>query len=202
MNRLKTWIILVIAAWSLAACAPARPSPAAPTVAPIQAPTNAPVNNPPSSNGPQNATYIIDGQPVTLVNGSAEQEAAPGSASKKVTKYFGDPVELDLNGDGLMDTGLILTQEGGGSGTFVYVAAALQQAGGSYQGTNAILLGDRIAPQSTNVDPNNAAQFIVNYADRKASEPMSSQPTIGVSRTFKVDNGSLVEVGTPPSQVP
>ena len=202
MNTLKAWIILVIAAWFLSACAPANPSPAAPTAAPTQAPTIAPTNNPSSSNGPQNATYIIDGQPVTLVNGVAEQEAAPGSASKKVTKYFGNAVELDLNGDGLMDTGLILTQEGGGSGTFFYVAAALQQAGGSYQGTNAIFLGDRIAPQSTNVDPNNPAQFIVNYADRKASEPMSAQPSIGVSRTFKVANGSLVEVGTPPTQVP
>jgi len=201
MNTLKAWLVLVIAAMFLAACAPANP-PAAVTAVPTQAPTKVPATNPAPSNGPENATYIIDGQPVTLVNGVAEQEAAPGSASKKVTKYFGDHVELDLNGHGLMDTGLILTQYGGGSGTFFYVAAALQQAGGSYQGTNAIFLGDRIAPQSTNVDPSNPAQFIVNYADRKTSEPMSAKPTIGVSRTFKVENGSLVEVGTPPTQVP
>ena len=202
MNILKLRIILVIAAWSLAACAPANPSTAAPTAIPTQAPTIAPANNPLPGNGPQNGTYTIDGQPVTLVNGVAEQEAAPGSASKKVTKYFGNPVQLDLNSDGLMDTGFVLTLQGGGSGTFFYTAAALQQAGGSYLGTNAILLGDRIAPQSTNVDPNNPNQFIVNYADRKAGEPMSAQPTVGVSRTFKVDNGALVEVGTPPTQVP
>jgi hypothetical protein len=31
---------------------------------------------------------------------------------------------------------------------------------------------------------------------------MSAQPSVGVSRTFKLENGSLVEVGTPPTQTP
>jgi hypothetical protein len=137
---------------------------------------------------------LIDGKQVTLVNGVAETEAAPGSATKVTTKYFGNAVDVDLNADGLMDSGFLLTQDGGGSGTFFYVAAALQQSGGSYQGTNAIFIGDRIAPQSTNVDPNNPAQFIVNYADRKPDEPMSAQPSVAVSRTFKLDQGSLAEV--------
>jgi hypothetical protein len=136
---------------------------------------------------------LIDGREVTLVNGTAETEAAPGSATKVTTKYFGNAVEVDLNSDGLMDSGFLLTQDGGGSGTFFYVAAALQQSGG-YQGTNAIFIGDRIAPQSTNVDPNSPAQFIVNYADRKPDEPMSAQPSVAVSKTFKLDGGSLVEV--------
>lgn len=198
MKELKIGFVLaVIAAAILSACAPAS----TPTTAPAGVSTEAPTTGTTYTVDPQNATYLIDGKEVTLVNGVAEQEAAPGSASKIVTKYFGNAVNVDLNADGLIDSGFLLTQDGGGSGTFFYVAAALNQAG-STQGTNAIFLGDRIAPQSTNVDPANPAQFIVNYAERKASEPMSAQPSVGVSRTFKLDQGTLVEVGTPPTQTP
>jgi len=50
---------------------------------------------------PQNSTYLTDGQAITLVNGVAELEVAPGSASKQVTRYFGNAVDIDLNGDGV-----------------------------------------------------------------------------------------------------
>ena len=194
----KTCLLLaVIVAAILSACAPAS----TPATAPAVIMTEAPTTGATFVVDPQNATYLIDGKEVTLVNGVAEQEAAPGSASKVVTQYFGNAVDVDLNADGLMDSGFLLTQDGGGSGTFFYVAAALNQAG-STQGTNAIFLGDRIDPQSTDVDTGNPAQFIVNYTERKASEPMSAQPSVAVSRTFKLESGTLVEVGTPPTQTP
>jgi hypothetical protein len=197
MKALKVWFIMaVIVVWSLAACSPAS----TPTTAP-EAQTQAPTTGTTYVVNPQNATYLVDGKEVTLVNGVSEQEAAPGSATKIVTKYFGNAVEIDLNSDGLMDSGFLLTQDGGGSGTFFFVAAALN-TGSSTQGTNTILLGDRIAPQSTNVDPNNPVQFVVNYMERKLSDPMSAPPSVAVSRTFKLDNGKLVEVGTPPTQTP
>jgi hypothetical protein len=198
MKVLKVWIILaVIAGWILTACTPASQ----PQNAPTTAPASAPANGTTQAVDPQNATYLIDGKEVTLVNGVAEQAAAPGSATKIVTRYFGNAVDIDLNSDGLMDLGFLLTQDGGGSGTFFYVAAALNTGSGT-QGTNAIFLGDRIAPQSTNVDPNNPVQFMVNYMERKLSDPMSAQPSVAVSRTFKLDNGTLMEVGTPPTQTP
>ena len=76
----------------------------------------------------KNATYTIEGQPVTLVDGYAEVPAAPGSASKTVTQYFGNEAVGDLNGDGVPDVAFLLTQNGGGSGTFYYVVAALKTA--------------------------------------------------------------------------
>jgi hypothetical protein len=198
MKAWKVWLILaVIAVWVLAACSAAN----TPTTVPQAAPSQAPTAGTTYVVDPQNATYLIGGKEVTLVNGVSEQEAAPGSASKIVTRYFGNAVSIDLNGDGLMDSGFLLTQDGGGSGNFFYAAAAISNSG-STKGTNAILLGDRITPQSTNVDPSNPAQFVVNYMDRKASDPMSAQPSVAVSRTFKLDNGTLAEVGTPPTQVP
>lgn len=140
--------------------------------------------------GYKDATYMIDGAPFTLVNGVAETEAAPGSASKITTNYFGNEVEGDLNGDGVSDIAFLLTQSGGGSGTFYYVIAALKTDTG-YEGTNAVLLGDRIAPQTTEYKDDGV---IVNYAIRKAGEPMTTPPSVGVSKYFKMVNGELSEV--------
>lgn len=139
---------------------------------------------------PKNTTYIIEGNSVTLVNGRAEVESAPGAASKTVTQYFGNDATGDMNGDGIPDVAFILTQSGGGSGTFYYAVAALKTPDG-YHGTNAILLGDRIAPQTTAIKN---GQMIVNYADRKAGEPMTAQPSAGMSKHLKIQGTTLEEV--------
>src|SRR3989344_926478 len=110
----------------------------------------------------KNATYLILGQSVTLQSGHAETLAAPGSASKTITQYFGNEATGDMNGDGTSDVAFLLTQNSGGSGTFYYVVVALREGGG-YRGTNAVLLGDRIAPQTTEFRD---GKLIVNYADR------------------------------------
>ncbi len=144
----------------------------------------------PASAGYLNGTYVLDGKSVTLVSGRAESEAAPGSASMIVTQYFGNEASGDLNGDGVPDVAFLLTQSGGGSGTFFYVVAALKTPTG-YQGTNAVLLGDRIAPQTTQIEN---GKIIVNYADRNPGEPMSTRPSIGVSKYLRVENGILTEV--------
>jgi hypothetical protein len=137
----------------------------------------------------KNTTYTIDTNSVTLVDGVSEIPSAPGSASMLTVKYFGNDAEGDLNGDGISDKAFLITQSGGGSGTFYYLVAALQNAAGGYTGTNAILLGDRIAPQTTEIKN---AQILVNYADRKEGQPMTSKPSIGVSKYFKVSNGQLI----------
>ncbi len=138
-----------------------------------------------------NATYIIDGTPITLVDGRAETSAAPGSASKIVTQYFGNDVIGDLNGDGISDIGFIITQSGGGSGTFYYAVVALKTSSDGYVGTNAILLGDRIAPQTNEIDQ---GQLVVNYADRAPNDPMSAPPSLGTSARFVVQGTTLVSV--------
>lgn len=136
----------------------------------------------------KNATYMIDGKPVTLVNGVSEVEAAPGSASKVVTKYFGNNAKGDINGDGIVDLAFLITQEGGGSGTFFYAVGAVQNADGTYKGTDAVLLGDRIAPQTTEIQN---GQVIVNYAVRKNDEPMTAQPSIGKTMRLKLDPATM-----------
>lgn len=202
-------VLIVIVGIALAACTQTSLVPSVsteiPTNAQLALPTEISTQVPnletATDDALKNLTYIVDGQLITLVNGLAEIEISPGSASKQVTRFFGNEVEIDLNSDGLMDSAFLLQQESGGSGTFYFIAAAIKTLDG-YLGTNALFLGDRIAPQSTNIDPNKASQFIVNYADRNEGEPMSSLPTVGVSRTFKLENVSLVEVVTSSEQTP
>jgi hypothetical protein len=139
----------------------------------------------------KNATYFIGDEktPTTLVNGSSEKDI-PDSASKISTKYFGNEVVSDFNNDGLGDVAFLLSQNSGGSGTFYYLAVALGTPNGFY-GTNAILLGDRIAPQTTEFKN---GMIIVNYADRNPGEPFTIKPSLGVSRYFKIIDNKLQEV--------
>ncbi len=132
----------------------------------------------------KNATYKIDGKNVALINGVAEAESIPGSATKTVTKYFGNEVKKDLNGDGREDIAFILTQDPGGSGEFYYVVSALNMETG-YIGSDAVLLGDRIAPQTTESGPGNS--IIVNYMVRAQGEPMTAQPSVGKSIQLILD---------------
>lgn len=132
----------------------------------------------------KNATYVIEGKPVTLVDGKAEMEAAPGSASKIVTQYFGNEVVTDLNADGRDDVVFVLTQSTGGSGTFYYAVAALNTETG-YQGSQALLLGDRIAPQASNKKDNGIV--VIAYADRAPGEDFSTAPSVGKSIALKLD---------------
>lgn len=135
----------------------------------------------------KDASYMIDGQLVQLRNGSAETEAAPGSATKITTDYFGNELRTDLNNDGREDVVFILTQETGGSGTFFYAVAALNTEKG-YIGSDGYLLGDRIAPQSTDESQNPRQKNVVvfNYFTRAQDEPMTATPSIGVSAYLKL----------------
>lgn len=118
----------------------------------------------------KNISYTIDGQNVKLVNGISEVISGPGATEKTITKYFGNEVMKDLNNDGREDFVFLITQETGGSGVFFYVVAALNTENG-FQGSQAVLLGDRIAPQTTESGPGNS--IIVNYMDRADNEPIS-----------------------------
>jgi len=140
----------------------------------------------------QDATYLIDGEEVALAGGPAETSPVPGTASKKITRYFGNDASGDLNGDGQEDTAFLLTQKSGGTGVSFYAAAALAVDGG-FQGTNAILLGDGIAPQTTEIRD---GVIIVNYADRPHGEPFT-EPSFGLSKYFRVVDGELTETSAP-----
>lgn len=125
----------------------------------------------------KDAEYRIDGKAITLTG---------------EFRYFGNELVTDLNGDNSDDVVFLLTHQPGGSGTFYYVVAALSTEDG-YRGSEGYLLGDRIAPQTTQVsqDPLHTNVIVVNYADRGPGEPMTTQPSFGKSAYLKLDAESM-----------
>lgn len=154
------------------------------TVVNYQASKKEATSTPATQTSYKDTSYMINGTRVQLSNGVSVTEAAPGSASSVTTTYFGNEVIKDLNNDGKDDIVFLLTQSTGGTGTFFYVVAALKNENG-YTGSQALLLGDRIAPQTTVPGPNSS--IIVNYADRKANESFDVAPSVGKSLRLILD---------------
>jgi hypothetical protein len=136
---------------------------------------------------PESASYRIDGRVITLSNGKHDEPAAPRSAARSTTSVWGKPVGADLDGDGDQDAVVIIASEPGGSGTFYYLAVA-ELDGGAYRGSAAVLLGDRIAPQSVTFAD---GVVTVEYAERRPGEPMSTPPSVATTKRFVYRNGVL-----------
>ena len=90
-----------------------------------------PLPDAPPADTPANAAYLIENDWIQLENGHTEREAAPGSASKIKITLTGETLYSDLNYDKEKDAVLFLSYQGGGSGTFFYLAAALHENGDS-----------------------------------------------------------------------
>ncbi|MDD2807724.1 MAG: Gmad2 immunoglobulin-like domain-containing protein [Patescibacteria group bacterium] len=146
-------------------------------------------NNASKTATPEVIEYTIANEKITLINGISETASA-NSLEQKITKVFSTTTVADLNEDNLPDKIVILDQTDGGNGTFFYLAVSLSSTT-SFIGTNAILLGDRIAPQSSEVKNN---LIITNYAERAPGEPMTTQPSIAVSKYFGVEENQLKEI--------
>jgi hypothetical protein len=131
----------------------------------------------------KNAEYMFSGERVKLTDGVGGTENFMGGASKTVVRYFGNEAHTDLDGDGREDVVFLVTQEAGGSGTFFYLVGALNTERG-YVGTQAVLIGDRISPQTTEVHD---GLVVVNYADRAVGEPMTAEPSVGRSLRLLYD---------------
>lgn len=122
--------------------------------------------------------YTIDGKVFLLENGIATLPISPTSASVQTVRMFSQPVYGDLNGDGdAQDAAVLLVSDTGGSGSFFYAFLAIKKDG-AYTATNALYLGDRIAPQTIEIRDGRA---VYNYAERKADEPMTAHPSQGKS---------------------
>ncbi|MGB5626524.1 MAG: hypothetical protein WBM61_12365, partial [Woeseiaceae bacterium] len=137
---------------------------------------------------PLQATYSLNGLEVTLRDGRFDMPAAPGAAARISVSVFGPPVYGYLDDDQDMDAALILVHQGGGSGTFYEVAAAIADESG-YRGTNAVLLGDRIVPKLVNIQHRS---IVAEFLDRKTSQPFSATPTVAVSRFAFLDGDELI----------
>jgi len=131
-----------------------------------------------------NMSYTVDGEIFILQNGKAEKEYTSDSATKNTLSIFGQPLYADLDKDGDEDAALLLVNDPGGSGTFYYAVLAINNGNASFT-TNALLLGDRIAPQTMGIDEGHA---LFNYVERKAGEPITTRPSMGKSLWIQYDS--------------
>ena len=144
----------------------------------------------PSGIDPLNATYTIEDRAVPLINGSFKAAAAPGSATMIKATAFGQPLFGDLDHDGDEDAVVVILYDPGGSGTFYYIAAAINH-NGSYKGTAGYLLGDRIIAQLVEFHD---GRVQAHYLDRRPGQPMSAPPTVRKMIQMRFIDGKLAPV--------
>ncbi len=175
MRALSSVLLLAVAIVVVGACAPSSTA-------------GSGLTSPVAPPDPSNATFKVDRDTVALVNGRAEREAAPGSATK-VTTTLGDPrVSGDVDGDGRPDTVAVLIYQPGGSGTLFYVAVLLNATGGVTT-TPAVLLGDRIKVTGLKLD---GRTIVVEVLDRTTGQPLTESPSVASTKRFVVDGGALI----------
>jgi hypothetical protein len=139
---------------------------------------------------PMYSSYVINKKLFTLENGKAEKEIVSSLASKDIVNVFDAWNTVgDVNNDSLDDTVVLLTHNGGETGIFYYIAMAIQKENG-YMGTNSIFIGDRIAPQTTEIEK---GEIVINYSDRYPWENFTIKPSIGKSKYLYFEDGELKE---------
>jgi hypothetical protein len=139
-----------------------------------------------------NAAYPLDlasSGKAQLHEGVFSESAAPGSAAMLKVELGQERALGDLNGDGVDDAALTLLVDPGGSGTFTYLAVAIDDQGAA-RPLATILLGDRIIVKSIKIQ---AGGVVVHLLTRQPDEPMSAEPKLESTRSFNLKNGSLIE---------
>jgi hypothetical protein len=157
---------------ALTGCDNAGTNPAE-AVAPASTVANVSTANAPGNDYLQ-ATYALDGEPITLRDGRAERRAFPDSAAvDRFSILEGSTVVGDVDGNGQDDVAFVLVQEGGGTGTFSHLVTATQHQG-HYRGSNALFLGDRIGKPTIALRD---GVLEVRFLDRPDDAPFSKPPT-------------------------
>lgn len=114
-----------------------------------------------------NATYHgFEGldHPVTLVDGRWEGEPYEPGAASRPTVYLVDDLRLtgDVNGDSSDEAVVLLVQQSGGSGAFIYLAV-VGHRNGTIESLDTTLVGDRIQLRGAEIDGGRIALEIVRH---------------------------------------
>lgn len=115
----------------------------------------------------RNATFSLDGETVTLVNGVAESPATSTVATKSTVRYYGYEAYGDLNFDGQED-GVFLVEKTSGSETVYYAVAAILTDEG-YKTTGAYWLGGEITPLLVKI-MSDTGKIKIEYTRRQTGE--------------------------------
>jgi LysM repeat protein len=140
----------------------------------------------------RNATYqgIYD-EPVTLADGTyAGEPFVEGGASRPTVTLVDQLTALgDLNGDGLEDAAVVLAENSGGSGVFVYLAAVLS-AEGRLANVDTLLLGDRVDIRSLTIQ---GGEILLTMLTQGPDDPFCC-PSLEVTPRYRLEAGQLAEL--------
>jgi hypothetical protein len=192
---MKTLAFVAIAVLGLALVACAAPVPTeVPTIEPptVEPPIAAPTMPPATTEAVTftigadvlsrlgNMDYTVDGKPYTLANGAY-------SDTTGVSIMMFPPAALgDLNADAVDDAAVLLAYSGGGSGTFVYLAAVVDQDG-SFVNTDTVLLEDRVQVNDMAIAD---GAITLNVTTHGPHDPMCC-PTSVATWTYVLEDGKL-----------
>jgi len=138
----------------------------------------------------KNATYQgIYNEPVTLADGKFKGEPFVEGGASRPTVTFIDEFNAfgDLNGDGTNDAAVLLAENSGGSGTFIYLAAVVNQSGTPVNVATQFL-EDRAQPKSVAIE---SSQIIITMATHAAEDPMCC-PSQEVTKTYRLQGDMLL----------
>lgn len=170
------------------------PTKAPPTPTPLPTPTAIPL----TLDGLKNAEYTIEGPAsgkAKLVNGVYEEPIAKSSA-KVVVTLQSQTASGDLEGNGIQDAVVALTVQTGGTGTFYYLFAVLNN-NGTPKPIASVQLGDRIKLNALAIQN---GEISVDMVTQGPKDPMA-KPTLAVTRKYKLIGSQLVST-TPDTPVP
>lgn len=148
----------------------------------------------------RNATYPSElprGKRAPLQDGIYEEEIAPGSATRLRIQLADIAGFGDIDSDASADAAAVLVGSPGGSGTFIYLVAVLND-GGSANPVASTLLGDRIAVRAIRIEDH---KIIVGMRVRGPSDPFAVL-TREVTRVYSLQNGQIVLENEQTADVP
>ncbi len=139
----------------------------------------------------KNAEYrgIYEEETVQLTDGRYEGEPFVEGGASRPTVTFIDPYAFgDLDGDGVEDAAVLLAENSGGSGTFIYVAAVLNR-NGNPQDLATQLLGDRVQVNSLSIEDGEIVLYMITHGPDDAM----CCPTQRVVQTYELRDDELVQ---------
>jgi len=128
--------------------------------------------------------------PVRLTDGRCEGESfIKGGASRSTVKLIGGIFPTgDLDGDGSDEAAVLLVEDSGGSGSFLYVAV-LDRRGGTIENTGTRPVGDRVQVRTLEIE---AGKIIMDVIQHGPADALCC-PTQKTRRRWMMDGDGMVE---------
>ena len=139
----------------------------------------------------EQATYLTENSregTATLEDGEFREPVAEGSAIELVIR-LGKWTTGHIDERDRVDAAAVTVEDPGGSGTFSYLHALVDDDG-ELSDAAVAFLGDRIRVEGVSIHD---GVITVAMFDRAPHEPFAEPPTIAVIRQFRLEAGTLVE---------